>query len=554
MKRLFLYVLVATSILSLLSCSNPPDINEYYYEYDYSVTDNRFIDNRVIDNSVTINYGEVSQTVDNRIALWVDTDVGGDIDDQQTVEELILLSDLFQLVGISASPTTHIGGRDFLVDIIRDVNIDQLRNKGYTEYPTTAELVSITHEGATREDKGSVVRNSGTAAFIAAAHKFDTLYVSMWGKATFLASAVAEDPSIIPKLCVNQVAAWNRQQDPLALSQLEAIDGLCLTSDDATHRVTHTDKATDEYQWTSKGFYETHIQPYSRTYPTAPNGGRKSGDFCFIGRLVGYIVDPDFSDSLNPSNDSWCGSYKRTSANKWVDLDGDPVGNAQTNKLRSLKFLAERFKRYGEIGSSDNCTTTSAMGNSLVVGGTHWSYEDRAKNNLAGGFIGKLARDSNCPIVNYAQDGETLLGMRRQAMDIPDNTKQVIFMGGLNDILGYTGTSPVVPLSQMEAVMRQIILLSPPSADIYLVGLVGVEKSLAINRFTSLGWSKTQAQYDQDMASFNLVLQTIASEEDRLHYVAPPSGFNRLSHTVDGIHPNTAGYSLIAGTLSALLE
>lgn len=558
MKRLTVLLSTLLSILIISGCgSTPPDINEYYYEYsyDYSITDNRFVDNRVVDNSVTIIYGHSPDAVvDNRLALWVDTDVGGDIDDQQTVEELILVSDLFNLVGISATPTTNIGGRDYLVNIIKDINIDQLRDKGYTEYPTTAELVAITHEGGTREDKGSVVRNSGTAAFIAAAHAHDTLYVSMWGKATFLASAIAEDPSIIPKLCVNQVAAWNRTQDPLALNQLKAMSGLCFTSDERTHSVTHVDRSSDEYQWTSKGFYETHIAPYSRTYPTAPNGGRKSGDWCFIGRLVGYVVDPDFSDSLNPSNDSWCGKYKRISANQWEDIDGDPLGFAQNNKLRSLKFLAERFKRYGEKGTAANCLSTSAVGNSLVVGGTHWSLNDRPVNDISGGFIGLLARESNCPIVNYSQEGETLLGMRRQAMNIQDSVKQVIFMGGINDILGYEGVSPTVALSQTEPVMRQILELLPNNADIYLVGLIGVERSLGIQRFETVDWTKTQAEYDKDVLDFNSMLESLADEESNIHYVAPPASFNRLSHTVDGIHPNSEGHTLIANKITTVLE
>ena len=159
--------------------------------------------------------------VTTQYRVLVDTDLGGDPDDIQSLYRLIHYSDILKAEGIVSSPGPGSTPRaDLIRDWIRRVDVGRLRANGHGSLMTEAELLGLVKDGSREPGSPRAGADSdGSKLIIARAHansgaEGKPLWVLVWGSMTTLAQALHDDPSIAPKIRVYSIGSSNTVADP----------------------------------------------------------------------------------------------------------------------------------------------------------------------------------------------------------------------------------------------------------------------------------------------------------------------------------------------------
>ena len=148
----------------------------------------------------------------------VDTDLGGDPDDIQSLFRLIHYSDILKVEAIISSPGPGSEPKAELIKHwIQRADVDHLRARGYVELSTEDELLKCVFTGSRTPGAPAAGRTSdGARQIIRCAHRDDPrpLWVLVWGSMTTLAQALHDDASIAPRLRIYSIGSSNTIADP----------------------------------------------------------------------------------------------------------------------------------------------------------------------------------------------------------------------------------------------------------------------------------------------------------------------------------------------------
>ena len=152
--------------------------------------------------------------------VHVSTDLGGDPDDIQSLYRLVHYSDILCVEGISSCTGP---GSDpqasRIMDWIRRIDVDHLRDRGYTELLPEADLLAVTTQGPTEPRApadGQTTPGSTQLVDRALASDDRPLWVLVWGSMTGVAQALHDEPAIADRVRIYSIGSSNTVHDPAA--------------------------------------------------------------------------------------------------------------------------------------------------------------------------------------------------------------------------------------------------------------------------------------------------------------------------------------------------
>ena len=202
-----------------------------------------------------------------------------------------------------------------------------------------------------------------------------------------------------------------------------------------------------------------------------------------------------------------------------------------------------------------------AIGDSITQADTHWTVLGH-KNTIQGGWVTRLGSmlNENYPdeyeVINKGINGDTAYGvLNRLNRDVillkPDI---VIIAIGTNDIFGNLGIAPNSTPEFYQTVMIRIfdkLKLNLPDTPVFVMGMTTVLRKYAHMKFGN--FLPPQKDLQTIFNDYNNILKELA-QNFKLFYVDLPSQWPgdveaRWKFYADGIHPNDAGYDLMAESL-----
>ena len=295
-----------------------------------------------------------------RHRVIVSTDAGGsDPDDLQSLVNLLLYADAFDLEGLISSPPKD--GR--AADIHRVIDVyakDYPRLVGVSpKYPAPDLLHRMTVQGAEdpAPEAGFSQPTAGARHLIARANAPDPrpLHVLVWGSLTDVAQALHDDPSIKERIRVYFIASWNWKMDRAAVAYVDREHpDLWMIFSDETFKGWYSGGDQSE-GYGNRSFVTTHVAGhgalgnYFASLRPDDGGGQRFG--------VGEIKmgdTPSFAwllrgSSDDPTKPSWGGSYVRRPGYRhgWTDRRIDPRARETVSRYRRayLDDFAARFDR-----------------------------------------------------------------------------------------------------------------------------------------------------------------------------------------------------------------
>jgi hypothetical protein len=324
-----------------------------------------------------------------KIDVLIDTDLGGDPDDIQSLFRLLHYSDILNIRGIVSTPCSQIEShpwdtipQDRLIkEWIQRIDLDHLRNKGYTELMSESAVLEVVRRGSPKPEPPSIEGTTEGSDFtIALAKEYspeNPLWVLVWGSMTTLAQAIHDDPSIAPNIRIYSIASSNTQHDSLSrnfvydfmVNEFPALwwieNGILPKWKYETFRGVY--QGGDQTGgWGNKSFVAENIRGKGTTrngmfaeksgdaFPLAasPKGTLKEGDSpSFL-----YLLSPAIGgvgDINDPTQESWGGQFRKANAdvfpNYYVDLDAPSEEcQATINKWRVdfMQDWKQRWLRY----------------------------------------------------------------------------------------------------------------------------------------------------------------------------------------------------------------
>ena len=324
-------------------------------------------------------------------AVLVDTDLGGDPDDIQSLYRLLHYSDLLQIEGIVATPCVDLQDHPWdtlprvplIQEWIRRVDLDALRDRGHTRLMAEAEVLPRVKLGAETPGPPEPSRSSaGSAHLIETARRHDAsrpLWVLVWGSLTTVAQALHDAPDIAPHIRIYSIGSTNTQHDSLSRQYVYDFmatqyprlwwieNGILPKWSHETFRGVYQG-GNQTGEWGNKAFIATHIRGHGSThggdfaeksgdaFPTAtsPGGTLKEGDspsiLYLLSPLLGGTGDVD-----DPTQPSWGGRFRLTDPSRfphyYVDLDLPPDSCQATISRWREAYLADWRDRWDWYGT-----------------------------------------------------------------------------------------------------------------------------------------------------------------------------------------------------------
>ncbi len=202
-----------------------------------------------------------------------------------------------------------------------------------------------------------------------------------------------------------------------------------------------------------------------------------------------------------------------------------------------------------------------AIGDSITQADTHWTVQGY-KNTIQGGWVNRLRSILNeyfpdeYEVINKGINGDTALGvLRRFDRDVillqPDI---VIISIGTNYIFAKLSAVPSTTPDSYQTTMTRIFnkrQLNLPDTHVFVMGMTTVLRKYAHMRFGN--FLPPQEVVQDVFNDYNNVLKELAYAF-KLFYVDIPSQWpenveGSWGYYADGIHPNNAGYDLMAEIL-----
>lgn len=207
-----------------------------------------------------------------------------------------------------------------------------------------------------------------------------------------------------------------------------------------------------------------------------------------------------------------------------------------------------------------------AIGDSITQADTHWTVQGH-RNTIQGGWVTRLGNllEKDFPdeyeVVNKGINGDTALGvLRRLDRDVIRLQPDIVIIAiGTNDIFANLSAVPNTTPDSYQTTMTRIfnkLQLNLPDTPVFTMGMTTALRKYAHMRF---GNSLPQQEVVQAVFNdYNNVLKGL-TEDFELFYVDLPSQWpedveGSWKFCADGIHPNGAGYDLMAEILCDTLS
>ncbi len=321
----------------------------------------------------------------------VDTDLGGDPDDVQSLFRLVHYSDILEVKGIVSTPCTQIESHPWdtiprkrlISEWIQRIDVDHLRKQGYTHLMKEVDLLKNIKDGSQTPGFPSGQRTSeGSEWMIKQAMKHSTedpLWILVWGSMTTVAQALYDEPGIARRIRLYSIGSTNTQHDLLSRNYIHDFmvkdfqglwwieNGILPKGKHETFRGVYQGGDQDG-EWSNTKFIEANIRGHGSThgglfrekcgdvFPVAnwPENSLKEGD----SPSILFLISPKITGIGNvddPTRESWGGQFRKANPEKfpnyYIDLDQSPKECQSTiNKWRKdyLADWKERWDRYGE--------------------------------------------------------------------------------------------------------------------------------------------------------------------------------------------------------------
>jgi lysophospholipase L1-like esterase len=206
------------------------------------------------------------------------------------------------------------------------------------------------------------------------------------------------------------------------------------------------------------------------------------------------------------------------------------------------------------------------IGDSITQADTHWTVQEH-KNTIQGGWVTRLGNllEEDFPdeykVVNKGINGDTALGvLSRLEKDVILLQPDIIIIGiGTNDIFGNLSVIPDSTPDFYKTAMTRIfdkLQMDLPNTPVFVIGMTTVLRKYAHMRFGN--FLPSQEVLQTVFNNYNNVLKELA-QNFKLFYVDIPSQWpgnveRSWKFYADGIHPNDAGYDLMAEILFGTLR
>ena len=334
---------------------------------------------------------KMQETTLNKIDILVDTDLGGDPDDIQSLFRLLHYSDYLNIKGIISTPDlgnpNHpwdtIPNVELIKDWIKRVDLDYLRGLGYTDLMSEKEVLNGVRAGVRgARQPGPSQNTEGTDYIIELAREYspeNPLWILVWGAMTSTAQALHDAPEIAPNIRIYFISSSNTQTDTLSRNfvynfmvnqypQLWWIENGALPKwSSETFRGVYQG-GYQEGEWGNKSFVEYNIRNHGTTrnglfteksgnvFPlaTSPMGTLKEGDSPTFMYLLSPMV-AGLGNIDDPTQESWGGQFRHYNQevypNYYVDLDKPMAECTATISKWRLQFMSHwkmRWDRYDE--------------------------------------------------------------------------------------------------------------------------------------------------------------------------------------------------------------
>ena len=319
----------------------------------------------------------------------IDTDLGGDPDDIQSLFRAIHYSDILKIKGIVATPCNQIEQHPWdtipRVKLIKNwitrIDVNHLRKKGYNNLMDEESLLNIVKLGT--EMPGAPANGKSTAGsewIIKTAQNYsknNPLWILVWGSLSTTAQALYDAPEIAERIRINCIGSSNTLHDTASRNfifdfMVEKYNDLWWIEDGVLPKGSHEtfrgvyQTGNQEGEWASTGFIEANIKNHGSTnnglfqekcgdvFPSAnwPKNTLKEGDSPTILYLVSSVTG-GVGDVNDPTQESWGGQFRHfnetTYPNYYIDLNKTPKECQYTIGKWREAFLGdwkERWDRY----------------------------------------------------------------------------------------------------------------------------------------------------------------------------------------------------------------
>ena len=199
-----------------------------------------------------------------------------------------------------------------------------------------------------------------------------------------------------------------------------------------------------------------------------------------------------------------------------------------------------------------------AIGDSITQADTRWTVQGH-KNTIQGGWVTQLGNllEKDFPgeyeVVNRGINGDTARGvLSRLDRDVTLLQPDIVIIAiGTNDIFGNLSAVPNLTPDSYHTVMTGIfkkLQLDLPDTPVFVMGMTTVLRKYAHMRCGD--FLPPQEDLKIFFNNYNKVLKKLAQGFERYYVDLPSQWPEEIEESwefyADGIHPNDAGYDLIA--------
>ncbi|GAB4415462.1 MAG: hypothetical protein OHK0039_24050 [Bacteroidia bacterium] len=323
--------------------------------------------------------------------VLIDTDLGGDPDDIQSLYRLVHYSDVLHVRGIVSTPCRDSVGHpwDTLPQVsliqtwITRIDVEHLRDRGYTALMPEDSLLTRVKAGSQQPGPprpGGATEGSRWIAAAAASQPADRpLWVLVWGSLTTVVQALHDAPEIAGRIRIYSIGSTNTLHDSLSrrylLDFMETQYPGLWWIENGTLPKGRYETFRGVYQggdqtetWGNQAFVATHIRGHGSTHngmfaercgdvfpvATSPAGTLKEGDSPSMLYLLSPVL-AQIGDVDDPTRPSWGGQFRLADSLRfphyYIDLDLPPKQCQATISQWRRDFLADwaaRWDRYGD--------------------------------------------------------------------------------------------------------------------------------------------------------------------------------------------------------------
>lgn len=397
------------------------------------------------------------QPKNKQFEVIVDTDLGGDPDDIQSLFRLLHYSDILKIKAIVSTPCTDIEShpwdtipRDILIkNWIKRVDLNFLRSKGYPELMTEEHVLSVVYKGSQEsglpaKDKQS--RGAKKIIELAKQHSPENpVWILIWGSTTTVAQSLHDAPEIAPNIRIYSIASTNTQHDSLSRNYIYKFmqekyprlwwieNGVLPKWQHETFRGVYQG-GIQEGEWGTTTFIGENIKGHGSyhnglfkekcgdVFPIAnwPKNSLKEGD----SPSMLYLLSPVIAGVGNvddPTQESWGGRFRKANTemypNYYVDLNEPPEKCQATISKWRLQYLSHWKMRWDRYQSASKSPKNIPIASKITVFiGKHKKapvYELFRKKDsqqsipiyfaeIPGSDTGNIVLQCNEPIQSYA--------------------------------------------------------------------------------------------------------------------------------------------------------